>query len=87
MTNLLTALEFDEFVNGEVCKQASPFPVYAPLPGRFSGWFHSNSTDTLRGIANDVWKRYACGGFRGMLTVYSRSPLHLGSLRLMSVLS
>lgn len=81
----MIALGHDEFVNGEVCKQASPFPVLVLIPGRFAGWFHSDSTGTLRCIANDVRERHVCGGFHRMLTVYLRLPLHLGLLRLMSV--
>ena len=48
-----TAIDPDEFVNGEVCRQASPFPVFASFSGRYAGWFHPDTTGTLRGIANE----------------------------------
>jgi len=64
-----TAIDPDEFVNGEVCRQASPFPDLGGVPGRFAGWFHSVTTGTLPALQTSVLWRHACGGFCGVRDV------------------
>ena len=81
----MIALGHDEFVNGEVCKQASPFLVLECVPGRIAGWFHPDFTGTLRGIANECAVAARLWRIHRILAERPRSPRHLGSLYLTTI--